>query len=262
MLIGTDTELFLRKDGKFISAHGLIPGSKANPYPVKKGMVQVDGMALEFGIDPAATWPKFRNNINTVLSRLQDMIPDNTEMALTASAHFDDKIMKEQPQEAIELGCDPDYNAWTGEENPAPLPHPTMRTAGGHIHIGFVEGKLKEAGDQAHFEDCRAVAKELDYYNGLYAVCQDEDVLRISMYGKAGAFRPKPYGVEYRVLSNFWLLRSDYMKRIFDGCLWAMNGLKNKQTAVDSQGDEAQYIINSNNVEGAAFILQRLGARK
>jgi len=114
MLIGTDTELFLRKDGKFLSAHKIIPGTKARPFPVKKGMVQVDGMALEFGIDPAPTYTTFKNNINTVLSRLQDLIPDDHEMVLAASAIFDLDHMKEQPEEAVMLGCDPDYNAWTG----------------------------------------------------------------------------------------------------------------------------------------------------
>ena len=35
------------------------------------------------------------------------------------------------------------------------------------------------------------------------------------MYGKAGAFRPKPYGMEYRVLSNFWLTSDVHMGNVF-----------------------------------------------
>ena len=29
--------------------------------------------------------------------------------------------------------------------------------------------------------------------------------MRKQLYGKAGAYRPKPYGFEYRTLSNFWV---------------------------------------------------------
>jgi hypothetical protein len=33
----------------------------------------------------------------------------------------------------------------------------------------------------------------------------DKDTERRKLYGKPGAFRPKPYGCEYRVLSNAWV---------------------------------------------------------
>jgi hypothetical protein len=35
------------------------------------------------------------------------------------------------------------------------------------------------------------------------------------MYGAAGAFRPKPYGVEYRVLSNAWLQSEELMAWVY-----------------------------------------------
>ena len=58
-LFGADPELFVKRDGEFKSGHGLIEGGKENPYPVERGAVQVDGMALEFNIDPAADEDNF-----------------------------------------------------------------------------------------------------------------------------------------------------------------------------------------------------------
>ena len=55
ILVGCDPEVFVAKGGKFISAHGMIPGTKKAPHKVERGAVQVDGMALEFNIDPAAS---------------------------------------------------------------------------------------------------------------------------------------------------------------------------------------------------------------
>ncbi len=226
MLIGTDTELFLKRDGQVISAHGTVPGSKAKPYPVKKGMVQVDGMALEFGIDPASNFDTFQINVNTVLQRLQDLIPEGTEMSIDATAYFTDKVMLEQPEEAIALGCEADYNAYTGEENPPPEPAQNMRTAGGHIHIGFKE-KDVDPHHPDHFQHCMAVAKQLDYYLGLIGVVHDHSIERKQMYGLPGAFRPKPYGIEYRVLSNFWLRNEGLMRIVHDGARQALDDMNN-----------------------------------
>ena len=55
ILVGCDPEVFVKQNGVFKSAFGLIKGDKKNPQKIRNGAVQVDGMALEFNIDPAAS---------------------------------------------------------------------------------------------------------------------------------------------------------------------------------------------------------------
>src|SRR3546814_4146318 len=113
--------------------------------------------------------------------------------------------MDKASQKALELGCSPDYNAWTGGVNPPPdaSQNPLMRCAGGHLHVGWTEGE--SLGSIQHVMNCSDLVKQLDWYLGLWSLGKDKDKVRRSLYGKAGACRIKPYGVEYRVLSNFWI---------------------------------------------------------
>ena len=201
--IGCDPELFLTKNGKFHSAYGLIPGTKKNPFKVNEGAIQVDGMALEFNIDPAASREQFLIRINRVMAELRRRIPSDFNMTIVPVAHFEATHMAEQPGEAIELGCDPDFNAYTGDPNPRPDGNGLARTAAGHIHIGWTADK--NVNDEQHFNNCRALVQELDATLGLYSLNHDQDNERRELYGQPGAFRPKSYGLEYRVPSNFWL---------------------------------------------------------
>ena len=264
LLIGQDTELFLRRGNNFISAYGVIPGSKANPYPVKKGAVQVDGMALEFNTNPAKTFNQFKVNINTVLSRLQDMIPNDCEMIVCPTVHFDSQYIEDQPTEATALGCDPDFNAYTEEMNLPPQASKTMRTAAGHIHLGWAENKNVE--DSSHMSDCITLVKQLDYYLGIPSLLHDADLERRQMYGKAGSFRPKPYGVEYRVLSNYWITKEVYMKEVFVNCWKAVQNLDRKNNWPDIFSTEnfisAEEVINTSNVEEAVRIMDRMNLRR
>ena len=67
-LIGADPEVFVTdKNNQFVSAFNMVPGDKAKPYPVPFGAVQVDGMALEFNIEPASTRQEFIHNITCLL---------------------------------------------------------------------------------------------------------------------------------------------------------------------------------------------------
>jgi hypothetical protein len=214
VLVGADPEVFVRdKQGRFRSAHGLIPGTKKEPYKVKDGAVQVDGLALEFNIDPASTREQFVHNIGSVMGQLAAMVPDY-ELVIQPSVRFNGNHLRAQPEEALELGCEPDYDAYKEKENPRPNNKTTLRTGAGHVHIGFTEGADPQ--DPEHIQRCITLVKHLDAFLGLPSLSWDNDTLRRTLYGKAGAFRPKEYGVEYRTLSNAWLRDPRLVGYVFD----------------------------------------------
>lgn len=225
ILVGADPEVFVRKVGKksFQSAHGLVAGDKKNPYKVHQGAVQVDGMALEFNIDPAKNEREFVENITGVMKIMASMVPDY-ELVPVPVAKFTEAVMKKQPKEALELGCEPDFCAWNnGEANPRPNGDVNFRTGAGHVHIGWTNGV--DTSDPGHIEACIMATKQLDFYLGLGSLVYDTDTKRRTMYGAAGAFRPKSYGVEYRVLSNAWLQSEELMAWVYRTTTKAINDL-------------------------------------
>lgn len=211
--IGCDPELFVKENGRLVSAHGMIQGDKKNPLKVANGAVQVDGMALEFNTDPATSYKEFNNNINSVLNILKEMVGDR-EFAFQPVAEFGKEYIDQQPLEAKILGCEPDYNAYTGEANPAPDADAGFRTASGHIHVGWRTNSVNWD-SPAHFEDCRVLAMYMDVLVGWPLAYAEGPNKRAELYGKPGAFRPKPYGMEYRTTSNFWVKRSVTREFVF-----------------------------------------------
>lgn len=211
---GCDPELFVvNGDGEFVCADGLIPGTKEEPFKVEMGAVQVDGMAAEFNIDPATTFDEFDTYIAAVMKQLKGFLPRGYNLVAVPSAVFTQEQWDAAPDHAKVLGCSPDFNAWTGAANPPPNDpsNPTLRTASGHIHIGWTDGV--DSTDPTHVGHCQELVKQLDFYLGGWSLQKDPDPVRRNLYGKAGACRYKPYGVEYRVLSNFWI-SSKVMRRM------------------------------------------------
>jgi hypothetical protein len=206
--IGADPEFFLTGPrNKRTSAHNLVPGTKREPFKLNKGALQADGTAVEFNIDPAKTPQEFASNIQVVLNQIRDRIPGEYKFEFLPTIHYGrDYFAMDIPESAKELGCEPDFNAWDGGDmNPRPVAPQAMRTGSGHLHIGWTEGA--DIKDPVHLEDCMAIVRRLDYY--FRPICPlwetPEDATRRRLYGKWGCFRPKSYGVEYRVLGNTWL---------------------------------------------------------
>jgi hypothetical protein len=106
--------------------------------------------------------------------------------------------------EAAEMGCDPDFCAYTGEQHNGPdaVAMEQQRVASGHVHIGGVEDY-----DREHQQ---TLIRWLDILVGIDIADHEcnhdrKAYVRRKYYGQAGRFRPKPYGVEYRTPSNMWV---------------------------------------------------------
>ena len=255
VLIGADPEVFVKQNGQIVSGYGLIPGTKEQPYPVPKGAIQVDGMALEFNIVPAETSVEFVSNITSVLEILKKMVPDH-ELVLEAVAKFDKSYLDKQPKDAVRLGCDPDYNAYTERRNKSPDQRKLFRTAAGHIHIGWTNDI--DIYDPEHIQTCIKAVKNLDIMLGVPSVLFDNQTERRELYGKAGAFRPKPYGVEYRVLSNKWLQSIKLMEFVYTTTFKTINDLFNGKDLTQIVNNAVECIDNSNK-ELAAHIVKTMG---
>lgn len=259
-LVGADPELFVldKVTGKFVSAHGMIEGDKKNPLPVPNGAVQVDGMALEFNINPANTLEEFQQNIQRVQESLSQMIEDKYSIEALPSVVFDEDVWTSTPDEAKVLGCDPDSNAYLdGSDNPVPDgDSTTMRTGAGHIHVGWGEGMRYTS---EHNSNCISVVKQLDCSLGLQSLSWDDDDKRRSLYGKAGAFRLKSYGVEYRVLSNAWLRSQELVKHVYDTTMKSLTDLTqgNRYLSLLDE-EEVQHVINNNDKARAKQMTQQL----
>lgn len=208
-LIGADPEVFVKAKNRMVTAYNFVPGDKKKPLKVDRGAIQVDGVALEFNIDPVDNEDEFLFNIKNVMGILDTEMKTrngrDNEFAITPFAKFSKDVWTNTPDTAKVLGCDPDYSAETGLVNPNPgdaLANQPIRTASGHIHIGWT--KVDNPLDVSHFEDCKTVAKFF-HDSGIFSAKTPAEHARLKYYGMNGSFRPKPYGVELRAPSNIWL---------------------------------------------------------
>lgn len=218
MRLGSDPETFLVDNtGNPISAIGYINADKWNPMQIPDMpagfTLQEDNVSLEYGIPPATSADEFVAHIQAVMQKSLDYLPGLSFSKLSCIIFPREQM---NTPGAHVFGCEPDFNAWTKEANMKPNPpHPFMRSAGGHIHIETAK-------------DAYTVGQACDLFLGVPSILMDATGgPRRELYGKHGAIRPKPYGVEYRTLSNFWIFDEKYIR-------WAW---RNAQRAVDNKMD-------------------------
>jgi hypothetical protein len=240
--LGCDPELFLQNNvGRLISSIGLIGGSKDFPMPIGEGCaVQEDNVAVEFNTPPCASAAEFIKSIQFNLDYLTERAKEmDLQLCIKPSGEFDDEQLDNEA--AQEFGCEPDYNAWNGgRQNPRPsAPNKNLRSAGGHIHI---ETDLP----------CLDVVKAMDLFVGCPMIEFDTDTQRRELYGKAGAFRKKAYGVEYRTSSNAWIASPDRIQWAWDQTQKAIEFVKNGGSISDEDGVLIQKCINESDLEALA----------
>ncbi len=189
--IGADPELFITDGDKVISAVGLLPGSKEEPYisdDMPKGFgLQTDNILAEFNIPPVNDVVSFVSNIEYMKDYIRNYVKNinpNYDILCSASQIVDEDQL--QTDQAKEFGCSVDYNVYTKSANPKPNGEQTnLRSAGMHIHVSYENNNINTSLD---------IIRILDVFLGIPSVILDNDSKRRELYGKAGCFRLKDYG--------------------------------------------------------------------
>lgn len=247
--IGADPELFvINMNQKFISSIGKFGGTKAMPKPIGHDChVQEDNVAVEFNIPPSESKETFIASINFALEELHKRATSlNLQLSIVPSARFDSDQLR-NPKAKV-FGCDPDMNAWTLMQNISPhCSDKSLRSAGGHVHVGCKE--------HLPFD----IARAMDLFLGVPFIAVDDDDERRKLYGKAGAYRNKEYGMEYRTLSNVWL-QSDRLKAwVYDATQAALAFLDLGNRLGREDGDEIQQCINTRDFAIMNELVNRYG---
>lgn len=247
--LGSDPEIFICDDNEIVSAEGLTNGTKQDPVPIsaKGHMIQEDGIALEYNIPPSSTVEEFIDNHKFVQEYLNILITAHGyKFSKERSGEINEKYL--QTEQATTFGCEPDYNVYLRDFNEPPNSETNLRCVGGHIHIGYPN--INELVTEK-------IVKMFDLYLTLPALFKDNDTRRRELYGKAGSFRFKDFGVECRALSNFWIHSEEDMRWVWNQTIKAVNCVLDGRAddLIEKYSEQAVEAINTANLELADGIL-------
>lgn len=196
--IGSDPEFFVVKTNtnELVPSYTVLGGDKDHQLPMKCGSTyQCDNVLAELNIKPADNAEAFKNNTREAYAELNDILSEYKCSLSPGKVTAKIPINWLKDKRAMVFGCEPDYDCWFHDNIVGidPTTIGKLRTAGGHIHIGIEE------------VDILAFARTLDVYLGIGLMVQGRQNVRRTLYGQAGRFRTKPYGLEYRVPDNQWV---------------------------------------------------------
>jgi hypothetical protein len=221
---GSDPELMLiTEDGKYKSAITIVPGSKSRKLKIGNCHYYYDNVLAECNIQPANSKSETIENIRTALRQYAEIVAAHgVKLVIQAAQRYPREELK--TKEAKYVGCKSESCAYEliDEVDPRPLQRKfkttPLRTAGGHIHLGTPLG----------FEYLSSISlvRMLDLFVGVPSLYLDNDPSsseRRKLYGEAGRYRRPEHGVEYRVLSNFWLGSPQLVGLIYDLCEYTID---------------------------------------
>jgi hypothetical protein len=193
----------------------------------EKGASQVviDGVQAELNPLPSSCREQLAHQISICFQNLQAQLGLGVVVKVDPLVEITQVELDSLSEGSKVFGCAPSINIYDGESKIKVDPKKYLkRSAGGHLHLGnYYQNYLSEMYNSANYQSAYDCAKRtekalknmpdimvpiLDIVVGNTCVMLDRfegNKERRANYGRVGEYRVKPYGIEYRSLSNFWL---------------------------------------------------------
>ncbi len=272
--IGTDPEIFV------VDQKGVVPawtflGSKEKPDHYRyEGYTQQgvywDGFQAEFTTPAGITClVEMGRNVRQGLRAIHEKKPSGSALSPSSVLPVEPKILAKAKEEYVAFGCAPSRNLYGLKGNIQDGRMVPYRFAGGHIHFGLDDTQKKAIPD---------IVQALDSVLAVACVSLFADYdspVRRKFYGQAGEYRLPPHGLEYRVLSNAWLIHPVAMNMVFDLAravagvvveglrlrdVWDVKEEEMMRAVMNSDVDFARSLLERNK-DGFSQILAMAGAQ-
>ena len=226
VLFGTDAEFFLTDGlGRIIPASQVVPGLKSKPFKLEHGVCHPDGLSLEVGCPPADTPQGMLANLFKVLDevKVKYLDPANLTIADTMVACVEDAVAPTKDDLMFGCGSEYDRRSYNMYKESHLNTDDPYRYSGFHIHIGYTND---QPDNWFTYSDASRLVKVLDSLVQKHSLNTTAD--RATQYGGIGAFRIKPYGIEYRCMDCSVITNPSKFERLvqmLDEIPKAMEGL-------------------------------------
>lgn len=190
--IGCDPEFFFVKDNK------VVPSGEVDGINTYDDTVVEDGFQGELNPDADTCRESLASDIGRSLMSARKIAKDmGADISFKVGHIISDDVWKRTPSEQKKYGCNPTTNVHENKFSRVTGIREKFRAAGGHLHFTLRDGT-----------DVKKLVAVMDIVVANTCVLIDRDpdnARRRKNYGRAGEYRIKRYGMEYRVPSNFWL---------------------------------------------------------
>lgn len=225
-LMGADPEIFIKVGKKVVGSEMFISkdGERIAQNYGQRTKATIDGVQLEINTDAHSCRESLAGSLIQSFYELDRLIKvknPKAELCFDRAVTISAKELEKLRPENQRFGCKPSFNVYEGDTNAGkimttdPLQY-RKRAGGGHIHLGVNSSneKLKNK----FKENPQELVTILDYILGNLCVILDKSPAnkeRRKLYGRAGEYRLPSHGLEYRVLSNFWISSPELVSLVY-----------------------------------------------
>jgi len=179
-----------------------IPWTKDEPLDIDGTLFHKDASMFEIAMRPCSNGTELDTAYDEAINEVRKLVPSGTDIRLEPAVEYSDSELASDPYASV-LGCGASQNVYLGTVGMPSEYTNNIRYAGMHVNIAADEDMSPV---QVLALDATLGLKSVRDWEQPYA---DAIRTRRTMYGRAGEYRIKPFGTEYRTLpSSSWAATS------------------------------------------------------